>query len=155
MLGSGFGGSGEVFAGRLDSNESKRLTVTDSNAIHSHHGELLFVREGALLRQSFDATTLEIGGDPTPVAEQVAVGNNRGAFSVSENGVLAYQIEPITSGNLQLTWVDRTGKSVEAFGPPGQYRGVDVSPNGQRIAVHRHDVTGGGISLLESSGERR
>ena len=151
MLGSGFGGSGEVFAGRLDSNESKRLTVTDSNAIHSHHGELLFVREGTLLRQSFDATTLEIGGDPTPVAEQVAVGNNRGAFSVSENGVLAYQIEPTTSGNVQLTWVDRTGKSVEAFGPPGQYRGVDVSPNGQRIAVHRHDITGGDIWLFESA----
>ena len=52
---------------------------------------------------------------------------------------------------MQLTWVDRTGKSVEAFGPPGQYRGVDVSPNGQRIAVHRHDGTGGDIWLFESA----
>src|SRR5262249_38292248 len=50
-----------------------------------------------------------------------------------------------------LTWVDRAGKLIETVGTPGTYRGVDVSPDGKRIAVHRHDGNGGDIWVLESS----
>ena len=41
-----------------------------------------------------------------------------------------------------LTWVDRTGKVIETVGAPGEYRGLDVSPDGRRVAAHTH--TGGG-----------
>ena len=137
--------------GSLDSNDTKRLLAADSNAVYSPPGHLLFVREGTLLRQSFDAKTLELSGDATPVAEQVAVVGVLGAFSVSQNGVLAYRAGPGTSGNVQLTWIDRTGRVIETFGAAAPYRGVDVSGDGKRIAVHRHDVNGGDIWLFESA----
>ena len=139
---------GRVIAGTLDSDESKELLASHSNAVYSASGYLLFVREGTLLRQAFDADTLELSGGPTPVAEQVAVGNAVGAFSVSENGVLTYRTGSMT-GVVRLAWFDRAGKQIEILGVPGPYRGVDVSPDGRRIAVHRHDANGGDVWLLD------
>ena len=133
---------------------TKHLLSADTNALYSPSGDLLFIRQGTLLRQSFDAKKLELSGDPTPVAEQVAAGSGLGiwrAFSVSENGVLAYRNGPAVTGNVQLAWFDRTGKLVETLGTPGGYRGVDVSPDGKRIAVHRHDGNGGDIWLFDSA----
>ena len=142
-----------VFAGTLDSNESKRLLAADTKGLYSAPGYLLFMRQGILLRQSFDPKKLELSGDPTPVAEEVGGGSGQdvGAFSVSENGVLTYRNGPRTTGNVQLAWFDRAGKPVETSGTPGPYRGVDVSPDGTRIAVHRHDGNGGDIWLFESA----
>ena len=53
---------------------------------------------------------------------------------------------------LQLTWVDRTGKAIETVGPPGAYRGPDVTSDG-RAAVHQHDRLGGDIWLLDQKGQ--
>jgi len=140
-----------IFLGSLDSNESKRLLAAETNALYSTSGDLLFVRQGTLLRQAFDAKRLTLSGDPSAVAEHIAVPiTNVGAFSVSENGVLAYRNGPAVSGNFQLAWFDRMGKLVEAFGALGGYRGVDVSPDGKRITVHRHDDNGGDIWLFQS-----
>ena len=165
----------EVFVGSLDSNEPKRLLGIDTSPVYSAapsrfpfgfahgpelagwrlgsgSGYLLFVRQGTLLRQPFDTKKLELSGDPTPVAEQVATSSlGVSAVSVSENGVLVYRNGPGAGGNVQLAWLDRTGKVVEAFGAPGGYRGVDISPDGKRVAVHRHDGNGGDVWLFESA----
>jgi len=58
--------------------------------------------------------------------------------------------------SLQLTWVDRSGKTIETVGPSGAYRGPDLSPDGKRFAIHRHDEEdmsrngGGDVWLFES-----
>ena len=58
--------------------------------------------------------------------------------------------------NLQMTWVDRSGKVLETVGPGGPYRGPDLAPDGKRFVVHRHDETdpgrngGGDVWLFES-----
>ncbi len=145
-------GEAAVFVGALDSNAAKRVLSADSGAAYSPSGDLLFVRQGTLLRQSFDPKKLDLSGDPSMVADRIASvgGTYMAAFSVSENGVLAYRNGPATTGNVQLAWFDRTGKPVETIGMPGVYRGVDVSPDGKRIAVHRHDGTGGDIWLSDS-----
>jgi eukaryotic-like serine/threonine-protein kinase len=128
-------GDKTVFVGALDSNVAKRVLSADTNAAYPASGDLLFVRQGTLLRQSFDPKKLDLSGDPTPVSDRVASAASTyvAAFSVSENGVLAYRNGPVTSGNVQLAWFDRTGKPVETIGMPGGYRGVDVSPDGKRI----------------------
>ena len=46
-------------------------------------------------------------------------------------------------------WVDRGATEVETVGPYGVYRGMEVSPDGKRVAVHRHDGTGGDIWVME------
>jgi dipeptidyl aminopeptidase/acylaminoacyl peptidase len=61
------------------------------------------------------------------------------------------------NGYYQLTWVDRAGKEIERIGPVRAYRGVDLSPDGTRLAFHRHFRDGGDIwiSDLKSGMEMR
>ena len=68
-------------------------------------------------------------------------------------------VAPVAHGqSLQLTWVDRSGKSIETVGPSGAYRGPDLAPDGKRFAIHRHDDTkdpnrpGGGDVFVFDSG---
>ena len=64
---------------------------------------------------------------------------------------------PVVHGqNLQLTWVDRSGKAIDTVGPGGPYRGPDLSPDGKRFAIHRHEEEdasrngGGDVWIFES-----
>ena len=77
-----------ISLGSLDSSEIKRLLNTDSKALSSPPGNLLFVRQGTLVAQPFDASRGELTGDAAPMVEQVRYSsvNGRAAFSVSENG---------------------------------------------------------------------
>jgi dipeptidyl aminopeptidase/acylaminoacyl peptidase len=67
---------------------------------------------------------------------------------VSETGELVYRtgLPGVFSG--QLSWFDRTGKAVGTVGEPGDYRGVELAPDGRRIAVHPHEQVGGGDTWL-------
>ena len=144
--------SGLVFVGSLDSFEAQRLLATDSAAIYAPPGYLLFVRQGTLLAQPFDATRLEFTGEAVPIAEQVAFDGNGRGFSVSENGTLAYRVEfrrspiPACLGGSKRNG-DRIARRAAAL-----YQSPAISPDGKRIAVHRHDGTGGDIWLVEASG---
>ena len=140
-----------VFIGSLDSLDGQRLLAADSPAVYALPGYVLFIRQGTLLAQQFDAKNLQLSGEPVPIAEQVAFDGPGLGFSVSENGALAYRTGAGTR-NLQLTWVDRSGKLIESVGVPGAYQGPDLSPDGKRIAVHRHEGAGGDVWLVESAG---
>lgn len=65
-------GTTEIFLGSLDSEETKRLQSADSDAVYAPPGYLLFVRQGTLLAQVFDARKLELAGEPFSIAERVA-----------------------------------------------------------------------------------
>lgn len=72
------------------------------------------------------------------------------AFSVSENGVLAYGVGSGTP-EIQMTWLDRQGKPLSTVGPEGNYQGIDVSPDGMRVVAHRPDGQGGDLWLFDLS----
>jgi Tol biopolymer transport system component len=58
-----------------------------------------------------------------------------GLFSVSRNGLLAYQLgEP---GGRQLTWFDRSGKLAGTFGDPQDHNWVEFSPDHKTVATAR------------------
>ncbi len=148
------GGTGEnagVFIGSLDSLDGQRLLAADSAAVYAPPGYLLFVRQGTLLAQAFDGKKLQLSGEAVPIAEQVAFDGPGAAFSASESGELTYRTGA-GAPNLRLTWVDRSGKLIESVGAPGAYLGPDLSPDGKRIAVHRHDGAGGDVWLVDAAG---
>jgi Tol biopolymer transport system component len=140
-----------VFAGSLDTLQAQRLLATDSPAIYALPGYLLFVRQGTLLAQPFDAKKLELTGESIPVAKEVAFEGNARGFSTSENGTLEYRVGA-SSPQYQLVWADRGGKVIESAGVPALYQSPAISPDGKRIAVHRHDGNGGDIWVMEASG---
>ncbi len=140
-----------VYAASLDSKNRKRLLAAESMVAYAPpHGDrqalLLFVRQGSLMAQPFDAGGLELRGEARPIAERVAPGLQFGfhAFSVSDNGVLAYRTG--SSAAVQPTWFDRSGKLLGPVGQPGLVLNVSLSPDGKRIAETRGDP-GGGLDI--------
>jgi eukaryotic-like serine/threonine-protein kinase len=131
-------GAGKVYAGSLDSTDVRHLTDVSTNVAYAPPGYILFNRESTLFAQRFDAKRLEVSGEAVPIAEGVAFEPTvLGAFSVSNNGTLAFRsgIGTVT----QLTWFDRTGKQLGVAGAPGNYTMPALSPDEKYVAVTRTD----------------
>ncbi|HEX6650677.1 MAG TPA: protein kinase [Pyrinomonadaceae bacterium] len=127
--------------GSLDSQESEVLLNAISRIVYAAPGYLLYVTQGALVAREFDANTRKLTGDPITIAEHIAEvgGNHEFDFSVSEDGVLAYQTgDP----NSQLTWFDRSGKKLSTVGEPRNYATVVLSPDERRAATTMLDSDG-------------
>ena len=134
-----------IFVGALDSNERRQLVSGRSNGVYAPPGYLLFVREGTLLAQPFDATRRELTGDARPVADPVETFSPVAiaAFSVSDTGLLAYQ--PGTAGQAsQAVWVDRTGGQTETGMAPGPISAPRLSHDGRRVVFRLEDRQGQG-----------
>jgi Tol biopolymer transport system component len=151
-----------VYAGSLDSQpaqqSSARLATSDSSLAYvplpdSNLGHLLFVREGSLVAQPFDAGKLALVGDAIPIVEGLPTRAIPFPFSVSTNGVLAYRTGSATTLH-KLMWFDRDGKVVETAGEPGEYNTVSLAPDGSRVAVSRVDGGNADIWLYEFAGGR-
>ena len=123
-----------IFVGSLDSKVSRRLLTSVSRVLYAPPGYLIFVSQATLMIQPFDAARLVLKGQPIPIAEQVQTDyaiTGLSAFSVSENGLLAYR-----SGgtqNIQFTWFDRHGNKLGTVGPPGCYAEPSFSEDEKRI----------------------
>jgi len=154
-----------VFAGDLDSKNATRVLPVASNAAFAEPGYVVFHREGAVYAQRFDSAKLSVSGEPVRIADEVTFDDSdgRGHFDVSWTGTLAYNFSSSTAtvvsggpqsdlAEWQFSWASRTGQILEVVGSVAAYRGVEVSPDTKRIAVHRHDANGGDIYVIEPSG---
>ncbi len=129
--------------GKLGSPEAKRFPGNYSRAEYAPPGYLLFVRERTLMAQRFDADSFRLEGEPFPIADPVDAGlDGHAFFSVSRNGVLAYQ-SGTAAGAERLVWVDRTGHEVGSVAGPADYAEPAISPDGRRVAVDIVDARSG------------
>jgi len=166
-------GSSAIYVGSLDSNTRTRLFTSESVAHYAAPGYLLFNRGDTVFAQTFDADKLALTGEPIRVASGVPLrlspGNNgapgitRSAnFAVSQTGVLAYRTgatgtTPTVGGEETRTlfWFDRDGgQAMPATGTTAGYTGLDLSPDGTRVALHRHDGAGGDSWILDLTQQR-
>jgi serine/threonine protein kinase/Tol biopolymer transport system component len=127
--------------GSLDSQETQILFTAVTRIVYAAPGYLLYVNQGALVAQPFDARSLKLSGEPMTVADHIAeVGDNHEFdFSVSDNGVLTYQSG---SQKSQLVWYDRAGNKLEPLGEADNYASVSISPDGKRAAAGLLDADG-------------
>jgi Tol biopolymer transport system component len=132
--------SNTIWVSSLDGKDTKRLINADSQAQYAPPGYLLFARQGTLIAQPFDAVRAALTGEGVSIAQQVVADpNGSAAFSVSETGTLVIRTG-VSSPTTQLTWVDRSGKSLGEIGQPGLYRNPALSPDGTRVAVEALDL---------------
>src|SRR5207244_13195667 len=128
-----------VYVGSLDSSETRRLTAADTASTFLAPGWLLFIRQGTLMAQRFDAAQRVVSGDPVMVADDVAYdgGDGVGAFSVSTSGVMSYRTGGV--GKRQLVWWDRSGKTVSNLGPvvANGLQNRWLSLDGRRVRIDR------------------
>jgi len=140
------GADNDLCVGSLDSQETKLLMHGGSRMAYAPPGYLLYVRDGTLLAHPFDVQALRLTGNPFPVAEQLSYFQPTGDadYSISENGVLAYQAGVTLS---RLVWVNRDGAETGAVGAPGNYRWLRLSPDGQRLIVSVDEMRTGTSDL--------
>lgn len=131
-----------TYIGDLDSKDRRPLPGIASEAKYSATGHLVFIRDGALMAQPFDAKRLELSGEAFPVADPFVPARAAiaGPFSVSARGELAYYV-PTAGGaigvNTELHWYDRTGKSLGVAGEGGEYTYPELSPDSKFVAFSR------------------
>ncbi len=115
------------------------LAASDSRAVYAPTGHLLFVQEGTLHAQPFDATNLRLMGTAVPVAEGLAYLQPLGAadFSVSDAGVLAYRT---AAGEARLVWFTREGAEADSIPETGSSgERFRLSPDGKTLAMALYD----------------
>ena len=100
-----------VYLGSLESLETRRLLDADTAAVPTSSGHLLFVRQGTLFGQRFDADRGVVTGEPYSLFENATFdgGINIAAVSASATGSLAVRTGA-AGGERRLVWVDRTGQ---------------------------------------------
>jgi Tol biopolymer transport system component len=139
-----------IYLASLEDTAGHRLVAESSSAIYtpprpgSRYSHLLFLRgTSTLMAQPFDDSVLQLAGDPVVVAEQASLSNTppQPNADASANGILAYVANQ--SREMQLTWLDRTGKELGKAGPSNFLRGVALSPDGKTLAT---TITQNGIS---------
>src|SRR5205807_2290381 len=138
-----------IWAGSLDSTETKQVLSEPAPFVYAQPGWLIFVRNDALVAQAFDAANLTLSGDPVPLitGQKNALGSRR--FSVSDNGVLVWQGQ--WQRDYQLVWFDREGKQTGAIDAPMKVavgQSPMLSPDGKRLAVRREMGSAGADSNL-------
>jgi serine/threonine protein kinase len=106
------------------------VTEATTGAIYAS-GHLLFMRENTLVSQPFDVSRLVLTGSPVSIARgvQALLGDPRGLFSASENGLLVYQDAPPGPAS-SLVWFDANGKRLAGVAELASARGVRLSPTG-------------------------
>jgi Tol biopolymer transport system component len=123
-----------VRVGSLDSMESHFVLNADSAAVYiPSPGSLLFADHGALMSQLFDSETLTLKGDRTIVAPAIPYTLGWLNAVVSASGALAYR--GANGKDKQLTWYDRTGKTVATVGARNSFQAWSLSPDEKRIAM--------------------
>jgi serine/threonine protein kinase len=125
-----------IYFGSLDNKETRLIVNTESSAQYAS-GYLLYRANTALIAQPFDPQSGTLSGLAIPVLNNLRddVGVWRSIFSVSQNGLMTYQIGSASAVKSRLMWFDRDGKSVPECDP--EEKGiidVRLSPDNKKAA---------------------
>ena len=130
-------GKRTIRMGSLDTQEVVTVTESDFRGGYLEPGQLVYVRDNALVAQPFSAQTGALSGEAVLLTDRIALASLPGMVNFDVHGAaIAWRG---TSGviSTQMTWVDRAGHEIEKIGAPAADVSVDLSPDGARAAVGR------------------
>ena len=114
-----------------------RLVLAAASMVqYSDPGYLVFVKDGVLLGQPFDAGSGRLSGRPFSIADHVRyfMSTAAGSFATSRGGALAFQPQNDVH---RLVWFDRTGRELGTIGMPAEYLGVRIAADGRPVLFDR------------------
>ncbi len=137
-----------IYLGHLGSQQAKLIVNASSKAMFSEPSHLFFVRDGTLFAQEVQIEKLKTIGEPIRVATHVSASAIMGssAFSVSQNGVIAYR-SGSSSQNGNVQWFSRRGEALDKIGDPAIYTQVAISPDEKHIAIEQRDGDTGAYDI--------
>jgi Tol biopolymer transport system component/predicted Ser/Thr protein kinase len=114
-------------------------------------GHLLYLRRGTVFARAFDATRLEVTGPEVPVLNGVEYSSYDGAaqFEFSRNGTLVYRASRPGTDLKTVQWMDSDGRLEPLLATPGDYRSLQLSPDGRRLALSIADGKTGDVYVQE------
>src|SRR5271163_463693 len=123
-----------VYYASLDGRENRPLFRSQTNAVYAS-GFLLFGRGDQLMAQPFNPSSGKLSGEPQSVAKGVM---NDGSTwhmdaSASNDGLLVFGSG--ASGDLELIWMDRSGKINTIADKLPDLQSAVLSPQGDRVAL--------------------
>ena len=93
------------------------------------------------MAQRFDPEKLTLSGEPVPVTEQVEYEPSGGRaidLSILSNQLLLYRSG--SNLDIQIVWLDRTGRQLAMVGQPAEYQSLQLSPDGKQVILERNDL---------------
>jgi serine/threonine-protein kinase len=146
----------QVAVRSLETGEQKVL-LAGTSARLTPTGHLLFMREDSLWAVPFDTDGLELAGEESPVLEDVQANSDQiGRFALGDDGSLVYVPSDAVGGaavRRTLVWVDRQGTEESVAAEPLPYEGLDLSPDGLRVATEVRDLSNLDIYIYDLARE--
>jgi serine/threonine protein kinase/Tol biopolymer transport system component len=121
-----------IYLASLDGGAPQRIVNTRWAVHHTLPDVLMYVRDEALVAQSFDIDRKTLTGTPRQILGPIDP--NYGGldfFSVSDTGVVVYRL--LRPASSQLTWVDRRGAASSTIGEPSLVSNFRLSPEERRV----------------------
>ena len=127
-----------VYLGSLDTASPRLVFLNRTFARFAPPDLLVYVKDSlldsTLVAQPWDIRSLRSLGEPHVITKGVNTFSiAAAAFSLSDNGVLAYRKS--SAGDSQLAMYRRDGKRIRTIGPPGPYSQAAVSPDEKLVAL--------------------
>ena len=104
-----------LYYASLDGHENRPLFRSQSNAIYAD-GYLLFARGDVLMAQPFDPSNGKLSEEPRSLAKGVMNDVSTWHMDVSASGDGLLVFGSAGSADLQLVWMDRSGKQISTIG---------------------------------------
>ncbi len=135
------GGADAIFEGELGTHERKFVVSSASNVAYAEPGYIVFYRDGTLFSQRFDWKSVTVSGTPEPILADVQMMPRIGhaSFAAAGGGLLVVQSGASASLS-RLIWYDRSGNEIGNLGPPDVYANVELSPDGNSVALDKTDI---------------
>jgi Tol biopolymer transport system component len=136
--GSGDGDDDGIYSLEIASGDTSPVLAAYSEGMFVEPGYLAFIRDRILMVQPMDPETLQLSGEPVPLAEDVQFNDFRftGTFAFARNGLLLYNSAAVQTES-QLTWFDLDGNELGKMGEPTLFwLNVDIAPDGRQAIAN-------------------
>ena len=147
--------TGQLAVLDLSTGDVTRLGLAGVSPHYVSTGYLVYAAEdGSVRAVPFDASALEVTGNPVPLVEGVMVKDSGAAnFSISDTGALAYVPGGRGSSDQTLALVGRDGTVEPLTVPPAPYLAPRLSPDGAKLVVQTAEEDGGVLWVYDLAGD--
>ncbi len=131
----------EIYVGSVKTAETKKILDEGFYGMFAS-GYLFSFRQGILIAQPFDQTTLSLTGKPVSIQGNINSWTPRAKadFSVSETGLLLYSLAG-TARSSELFWIDKESNTT-LIGQFEPFTHMETSPDNSKIAYDQIDSKG-------------